>query len=238
MAASAIPFRPWARRMLTPTVEALLALICLLAVVGLGLLAKTAFVTRHDLRVDVRAEALRSPHGTQLALALTDAASEVVGIGVLLLAVVVLVLRRRRWDAARLVAAAGTAWVLGIVLKSLIGRTRPPATLELLKPDSAASFPSGHDTTACITILVALVVLRGLPRARLVVTALAVVFAAAVGASRVYLGDHYPTDVLGSWLTVATAALLVRAFTDLRPVRRAATRLLRDPAPEPIGARS
>lgn len=223
-------------RRLTPRVKALLAVICFLALVGLGILAKTALVTRHDLQVDLRAESVRFPPATDLALALTSAASEAIGIGVLLLAVIALVVRRRRWDAARLFVAVGAAWALGLVMKVLIDRTRPPAMLWLLKPDSTESFPSGHDTTACVMIVIALVVFRRLPRTRLVMTALAFVFAVGVGASRIYLGDHYPTDVLGSWLTVAAAVLGTWAVTDLRPLRRVGERLLRDPQREPIAA--
>ena len=219
---------------LTLVTKALLAAICFLALLGLGLLAKTALVTGQDLHVDRRAEGLRFPLATAAALDITDAASEAAGIAVLLLAVIVLVVRRRRWDAARLCVAVGAAWALGIVMKLLIARTRPPASLWLLKPDSAGSFPSGHDTTACVMIVIALVVFRGLPLARVVVTCLAVAFAIAVGASRVYLGDHYPTDVLGSWLTVAAAALSVWALTDLRSLRRLASRLLKDPSPASV----
>lgn len=221
---------------LTAATKGLLAAICFLALVGLGILARTALVTRHDLHIDAKAEAVRFPLATIGALAATTAASEAIGIAVLLVAVIVLVARRRRWDAARLFAAVGASWALGIALKLIIDRTRPPASLWLLKPDSVDSFPSGHETTACAMIVVALVVFRGLPAARIVATSLAVAFAIVVGASRIYLGDHYPTDVLGSWLTVATASLLVWAITDLRPLRRLASRVLKDPRPAAVSA--
>ena len=221
---------------LTPVSKALLATICFLALLGLGLLARTSFVTRLDLRVDVKAEGHRSPLETAAALGVTDTAAEAVGICILLAAVIALVLRRRRWDAARLFIAVGTAWTLGIAMKLLIDRSRPPASLWLLRPDSAGSFPSGHDTTACVMVVIALVVFRGMPIARVVATVLAVVFAIVVGASRVYLGDHYPTDVLGSWLTVATAGFFVWAVTDLRPIRRLGSRVLKDPPTAAGGA--
>jgi membrane-associated phospholipid phosphatase len=219
-----------------PASKALLAAICFLALLGLGLLARTSLVTRLDLRVDVKAEGLRSPLETVAALGVTDAAAEAVGICTLLVAVIALVLRRRRWDAARLFVAAGAAWALGIAMKLLIARGRPPASLWLLKPDSSGSFPSGHDTTACLMIVIALVVFRGLPIARVIATALAVVFAMVVGASRIYLGDHYPTDVLGSWFAVAAAVLFVWAVADLPPIRRLGSRVLKDPLPSAVPA--
>ncbi len=217
----------------TPTVKGLLGVILLLALVGLGLLARTAEVTHDDLRLDLFAQQLRFPLATSFFLALTNAASEVAGITALLLGAAVLLLRRRRWDAFRLVAMAGSAWVLAIGVKDMIGRPRPPVSLWALTPDPSGSFPSGHDTTACIVVLVALMALNGTFRRRVWATVAAAAFAAAVGISRVYLGDHYPTDVLGSWLTVATAAMLVWALTDLPVVRRTACKLLRDPRADP-----
>lgn len=219
--------------LLTARVKALLGTIALLALLGLGILARTRLLTRHDLHIDRQVAGLRFPLATDLALGLTAGASEVAGVALLLLGVVVLVLRRRRWDAARLTAAVGGSWVLGLAIKTLIARQRPPASLWLLAPDSADSFPSGHDTTACAMVLVALLAFRGAGRARVVAVIVATAFAVAVGASRVYLGDHYPTDVLGSWLTVATAALFVWAATDLGSVRRVAAVVLRDPQPIP-----
>ncbi|MBW4042579.1 MAG: phosphatase PAP2 family protein [Acidobacteria bacterium] len=219
---------------MTSRVKALLSLISLLALLGLGILARTRVVTRHDLHVDRTVAGFRFPVGTDIALALTAGAGEVVGVVLLLVGLVVLVVRRRRWDAALLAAAVGGGWALGLVMKSLIDRGRPPAALWLLAPDSAPSFPSGHDTTACAMIVVAFLVLRGTGRVRVAAVLAATVFALAVGASRVYLGDHYPTDVLGSWLTVATSALVVWTLTDLGVVQRLSAAVLRDPLlPEP-----
>jgi undecaprenyl-diphosphatase len=214
-------------------VKSLVSVILLLATLMLGLLARTAPVTRRDLHIDRLAQQLRFPAGTDFFLALTNAASEVVGIAVLLTGVIALVLRKRRWDALRLLAAAGGSWVLAIGVKDIVGRPRPPASLWALTPDSSGSFPSGHDTTACVVIVVAVMALSGTRRARLWATAAAVVFAVAVGASRVYLGDHYPTDVLGSWLVVATVSAAVWAVSDIPAVRRAARAILRDPRLEP-----
>lgn len=222
---------------MTARVKVLLGVIGLLGLLALGIVARSAMITRHDLHVDCRLSELRFPAGTEVALGLTAAASEAVGLAILAVGLLVLVVRRRRWDAVRLAAAVGGSWTLGIAVKALIDRTRPPASLWLLPPDSAASFPSGHDTTACAVVLVALLVLRGTGRLRVAGLTAALGYAAAVGASRVYLGDHYPTDVLGSWLTVASAALLVWAITDLGIVRRAAAAVLRERIPSPAPAR-
>jgi membrane-associated phospholipid phosphatase len=210
-------------------VKPLVSVIFLLATLLLGLLARTAPVTRRDLHIDRLAQQIRFPAGTDFFLALTGAASELVGIAVLLAGLIALLIRRRRWDALRLLVAAGTSWTLAIGVKDLVGRPRPPASLWALTPDASGSFPSGHDTTACVVIVVAVMTLRGTGRARIWVTGAAVLFAVAVGASRVYLGDHYPTDVLGSWLVVATASTAVWAASGIPVVRRAAQAVVRDP---------
>lgn len=205
-------------------------MILLLGLLGLGILVRTAAITRHDLHVDQTVERWRSPAVTDLFLGLTNAASEVVGIGALLIGVAVLLIRRRRWDAVRLVVMAGAAWALAIGVKVVIARPRPPAALWALRPDASGGFPSGHDTTACVFVLVVLVASAGSDRRlRVGLAAIAGAFAVLVGASRIYLGDHYPTDVLGSWLAVASAALIVSAVLDTSWVRRLGRAVLRDP---------
>ena len=212
-------------------------LALLAAVLILGWLALTAQVTHDDLRIDQAVRPLRFGAATAVFTGLTGAAAEAAGLAVLAAGIIVLLARRRRFDAARLFLTGGTAWTLAEVVKHIISRPRPPASLWLIRPDASGSFPSGHDTTATVVIVIAFMALTGTGRLRVAGTALAAAFALAVGASRVYLGDHYPTDVLGSYLTVAAAALLVSAFTDLPRVRRVAARLLHSPGIAPAPAR-
>jgi undecaprenyl-diphosphatase len=113
--------------------------------------------------------------------------------------------------AASLLVAGG----LASVAKTVVGRPRPPIGVRLIT-ESEPSFPSGHatDSAACylaLALLVAVFVLRR-PLARVAVVAMAGVMTALVGASRLELGVHWPTDVLAGWAlgtTVAIAIVLV-----------------------------
>ncbi|HEX3783922.1 MAG TPA: phosphatase PAP2 family protein [Pseudonocardiaceae bacterium] len=204
-----------------------LLMVAMLCLAGLAL---TSAITSDDLHVDQHLSLFRFGAATTVSMDLTQAAQAAVGLGALAMAAIVLFLRQRRWDAVRLVAVAGSAWVVALAVKDVFNRPRPPASLWLLRPDPTGSFPSGHTTTAVVIFLCACVLAWRLRRVRLVVIAIGLVYALAVGASRLYLGDHYPTDVLGSFLTVAATALLVWAITDLPGVRQLAARFL--PLPE------
>lgn len=215
--------------------KAVSGLVLLLGALGLGGLALTPQVTHDDLRIDQGVVPFRFHLATVAFVDVTRAAQEAVGLGVLLLGIIVLLARRRRWDAARLLAMAAAAWLLALAVKDIIGRPRPPASLWLMAPDPSGSYPSGHETTAVVIIVIAAMTLAGTGLLRAAVTALTAVFALAVGVSRVYLGDHYLTDVIGSCLVAAAAVLIVWAVTDLPWVRRLAARALRDPGIAPAG---
>jgi membrane-associated protein len=118
-----------------------------------------------------------------------------------------LVARRRREAVVFAVAMSGTA-VLVVGIKYLVMRARPgPA--DLLGPiDHGYSFPSGHTLFSAMFLSMVLWLLfpHLAPRWRAVAVATALLLGFAVGASRVYLGYHWATDVLASWL-IATAWL-------------------------------
>lgn len=188
-----------------------LSLVVLLLVLGgaaLGALwfaAAAAGPTPADAAALRESLEVRSPDLTAIAVALTEVGGTVVMAVVALLAGGWLLARGRRADAVFVVGAMAGGAALFRSLKVLIDRSRPPE-LSRLVAETNESLPSGHATMAMVVIgsLVALAWAGRTATARATMVAAAAVWIGAVGATRVYLGVHWFSDVVAGWLVGAT----------------------------------
>jgi undecaprenyl-diphosphatase len=168
--------------------------------------------------------------------ALDDAMLEITALGsTLVLAIVAgtaavfLWLTRHRFSVYILAAAFFAAIVLNIVLKALYGRPRPDDVPAIVTSQSPA-FPSGHALSAFAiygTLAYLVARLEPSPRLRAATWIIAALIILAVGASRVYLGVHYPSDVIAgfaialAWIAfTATAVTAVTYLAQRRPRSR------------------
>jgi membrane-associated phospholipid phosphatase len=193
-----------------------LVLFCILAAALVGAGPTNVW----DLRLDAALRSVRNPVADDLMFTATYLCSwQVIVAGLLLAMTYMFVVRRRLVAAALLVSVLGDQAIVS-TLKNLFQRTRPDQLLALL-PATGPSFPSGH-TFAAIAFYGALAVLvaeeRATHRAWLAFGLPAGIFVAAVGLSRVYLGAHWPSDVVGSWLL--GIAWLCLVLVGLRAARR------------------
>jgi undecaprenyl-diphosphatase len=112
--------------------------------------------------------------------------------------------------AAFLAAATTSGAVVSFLLKSVFERPRPDLVPHLSHVYTS-SFPSGHSMNAAVVYLTLGSLLASVisnVSLKIYVLAIAVALTIAVGLSRIYLGVHYPTDVLAGWLAGLVWALV------------------------------
>jgi membrane-associated phospholipid phosphatase len=130
-----------------------------------------------------------------------------------IVAVLLRVLTRRWLPALVLVVGMVGSSILTYLLKVLIGRQRPDASMVVGTVSDTFSFPSGHSLNSAVFfgLLAGMLWYSSASRTiKILGTAVAVLLTVGVGWSRVYLGYHWATDVLAGW-TVALTWLCVLA---------------------------
>ncbi|MGB3023556.1 MAG: phosphatase PAP2 family protein [Candidatus Saccharimonadales bacterium] len=126
------------------------------------------------------------------------------------------------WRARRyrdlLVAALGIGGsaVINVTLKALFQRDRPQLW-ERIVTENSFSFPSGH-AMASASLATVIIVILWPTRWRWWAVVGGVIYMLAIGVSRLYLGVHYPTDIMAGWL-VSTSWVLVVATIVYRKQR-------------------
>lgn len=139
-------------------------------------------------------------------------AGGVIVLGLFSVLLFIYMLAKKKYLKATLVAAGiGGAALLNVILKSTFDRPRPDLW-EWLVVESNFSFPSGH-ATASMALALVLIALAWKTHYRGAVIAGAAFYVLVIAYSRLYLGVHYPTDIVAGWLTsIAWFALLIASM--------------------------
>jgi undecaprenyl-diphosphatase len=204
------------------------AITFLVCLVGFGLIAwlvSQPGIPPIDTATTAFLHGLASPTLDRIMDAATFLGSSPVLAAVVGLVVVLLVVRRRHAEAAFLVIALVGSLVLNDMLKQLVQRPRPGFDWAEVWPET--SFPSGHSMNSFVVYLaIALVIWRlGGRRRGIVALVLASVLVVSVGISRIYLGAHWLSDVIGGYLAGALwLLLLVAAWALVARLRRGGRR--------------
>jgi undecaprenyl-diphosphatase len=153
----------------------------------------------------------QQPTARAITAAATLTGSVPVVLVLLLTALVVLLIARLYRQAAFVAAATLLSMAASGIMKLVFARARPEVIAQ--KP-GGWSFPSGH-TMSATGFAVALVIVLWPTRWRRPALAVATVYAVGIGLTRLYLGVHYPSDVVAGWaLALAVVGVTWLAFWD------------------------
>ncbi|MBO9519257.1 MAG: phosphatase PAP2 family protein [Porphyrobacter sp.] len=196
-------------------IESRVLLLFVVLLAGVMILAKAASeITEGDTIAFDRAVvlALRFPGDPSTPIGpqwLTEAMIDLTALGsvsvltlITCLATGYLLVERKPATAGYMLAAVGGGALAGTLLKTIYARARPDIVTHLVGTHSA-SFPSAHAMNSAIVYLTLAVLLARTARRRWVriyLISAAITLTVLVGFTRIYLGVHWPTDVLAGWI--------------------------------------
>jgi len=173
-----------------------------------GLLAW--FVSVHpilslDITITRELQANQAPWLRATMLAVSYIGSTPLLAALVVLAAIIFWMIRLRLEAIMIVGLSGTSALLNELIKVIVHRPRPTTRLvEVLQPAAGASFPSGHVMSYLafwgVLFSFGIILFKGNRGFRLALLLVPALFVVLVGPSRIYLGDHWASDVLGAYL--------------------------------------
>ncbi len=213
MSRNRFPDRP------APALPTAVATLCAVLFIGVAMGVSHGWTMPFDLLMRAEIHRWSSPAATQTAVLLSFVGSTAVLLVLTASGVAWLFWTGRTRAGALLGASIAGAIVLDNALKYAFQRPRPVPFFGT-NPESF-SFPSGHALYAsCFFSAVVVTLFADLrnPYGRALFVTCAVLLVAGIGASRIYLGVHYPTDVAAGYLTgtgwTCIAAVATRAIPD------------------------
>ena len=195
-------------------------LLTLFLILGLGIAAGWP-VAGFDRATIAVVQMLPNPPFEPIMVFATYLASwQVVVAGTATFVIILVIERRAAWAWTLLISVVGDEIIVSAT-KAVFLRVRPDQALALM-PAAGNSFPSGH-TFAALSFygVLASLAFERFPRGRGAVAAIALLLFILVGGSRIYLGAHWPSDVLGSYLLGGAWLSLVLAILTLLESRLA-----------------
>ena len=192
-----------------------IAAVLFAAFLALAAARDSSAVRALDESVSEAVQSLRSGPLTAVTLRVTDFGDTTFVLIIIALLVAYLLWRRRWRVAALVVVVVGLGRLLGTVAQNVVGRTRPDQAGALIALPATPAFPSGHSITAMLLYgVLGFLLWRGLKVAwqRDLALSVCTVLIVAIGLTRIYLGVHWPTDVVagillgGAWVSLMCGA--------------------------------
>jgi undecaprenyl-diphosphatase len=140
-------------------------------------------------------------------VALTQLGGIYLVAGVSLAMVVYLVLKKKYYKALFVAVSIGGVALVNVLLKTLFDRSRPDLWQHLVT-ETSFSFPSGH-ASASAALAFTVVLLLWNTRWRTLSLSIGALYVVTIGFSRMYLGVHFPSDILGGWLLAVSWVTLM-----------------------------
>ncbi|WP_270170853.1 phosphatase PAP2 family protein [Paenibacillus sp. SYP-B4298] len=204
----------------------LLSLLCAVAFGWLAYMVGRDAIHSFDLAIIHVIQGWEKPELTRFmeALAVIGSTRPVMLISVTAMLLLGLLLRHRK-ELILFVFAAGGSALLNVALKNAFVRERP--TIYRIVEESGYSFPSGHAMAAfSLYGILAYLLWKHIPAkwGRVLLLAVTTLIICTMGISRIYLGVHYPSDIIGGilasgfWLAVCIG--IYTHYTTRRPAKR------------------